>query len=908
MLWFLLLSCGVEKEKNAKLGSDSAEEALPFPQSYERHPETPLIMRDVALIDDDVEFTQPYVPGHRTTMDGRIAVRVQGGPPGPEINATHFSFYLFVPERLQEPILSGPPGAEILSNPEPWSVPFSPALDPEVTRLGHHAICDATTDFPQEGEHPNPYTCGEDGRNDCYDVTVISTTSKGIVGQLWGTPVTVEVANPKTPAAAIVNVETGTPIQGSAIPYTLEFTEPAVTSDGRLLTGRLGAFPRTWTNPETGESFYRSYDLAYSQLPDDADPCDVRGWTDFHPMSHAPYDSRMVGTYGLAAYPFRDTEGKLIPDGEDMGGTYPWVDREGANVFMTGVHGRLVEQSTSQYPRSCVSEQCDGYTENIDWDRGFMVGGLWTHGKMVHLDGLINNIDWAVGVTPDAHYMVDLYKDQNGEAVPVRFGSGRFAEEERLTDTLYPAGYTHNANIMDSLQNLFNWQPKAVPITPNDVVWVMSSGVATDEIVFDDFVNPNAFIVSNMQASITQLYNDAGESTSIPLHNNGQVREYDGLSAVLATLELQPEAFSDIHLQNGSTSLLWNVPAYGLVTAGTARVEPVALGGIKGRGFWLSGYNEIRYEVPEQDSSIRETPWTVGIHVDPRYAENEVHTLLTWPDGSHIRLLGRSVVQYVVSGQLVHEIDLPETAGWMHLGWRIAAGNQQVTFLLDGMALDEWGADEPVFEMVVGDFVVGKAGDVAWGFRGWIDNLRVLASDVNPEVACNHAGGTMLRVENQDILRATEHVPQWAHRSIASRLGDEDSTRYACYTDHSDDYAAHLGNIPENTEGIREEINFPEGPIYFGEPRPDSSSNGFCLSCHSSEGKGGLSLEALRYDASLNAEDDPRRQPSQPPRRVFGNIPGGWIPSGQGPGSPNEHSQAPTEGVVMDHWLLPRAN
>jgi hypothetical protein len=59
----------------------------------------------------------------------------------------------------------------------------------------------------------------------------------------------------------------------------------AVTIDGRLLTGRLGGANRYWTNPNTGEEIVRSYDLVYSVLPDDADPCDITAWTDFHPMT-----------------------------------------------------------------------------------------------------------------------------------------------------------------------------------------------------------------------------------------------------------------------------------------------------------------------------------------------------------------------------------------------------------------------------------------------------------------------------------------------------------------------------------------------------------------------------------------------------------------------------------------------
>ena len=233
-------------------------------EPYDPRALAPTILRDVALIDDDLEFTHPFVPGHRTTMDGRVALRVQGGPPGTDRLATMLSFFLFVPERLHEPILSGPKGAQILAETQPVDVLFPPALDPEVTRLGHHAICDPTTEFPAPGERPNPYPCGPSSLNDCYDLTIISTTSPGLGATLWGTPVTVEVGQPKTPAATLVSAVLGVPVEGAYIPVTTEFTEPAVTSDGRLLSGRIGRFPREWTNPNTGESMIRPYDLAYS--------------------------------------------------------------------------------------------------------------------------------------------------------------------------------------------------------------------------------------------------------------------------------------------------------------------------------------------------------------------------------------------------------------------------------------------------------------------------------------------------------------------------------------------------------------------------------------------------------------------------------------------------------------------
>lgn len=893
----LLAACGREDE--------GAPVALAH-TAYDPHPLAPAILRDVAMIDDDVQFTHPYVPGHRTTMDGRVALRVQGGPPGTADLAENFSFYLFVPEKLDEPIATGPAGAAILATPEPWDVPFPPALDPAVTRLGHHAICDPTTEFPAPGERPNPYPCGPDTRHDCYDLVVISSTSGAdLRSQMWGTPVTVEVSDPKTRDARIVGVELGEPVAGGVILTSTEFTEPAVTSDGRLLTGRLGRFLRAWTHPETGEVFARPYDLAYSQLPDDAAPCDVTGWTDFHPMSHAPYDPRMVGRYGLAAYPFRDAEGAPIPDGEDVGGTYPWVDREGANVFMTGVHGRLAEQSETRWPRRCVTPGCEVYEEETDWDRGYLVAGLWTHGKFVHLDGLINNIDWAVGVTPAAHWEVDLYRDEAGATVPVRFGSGRFAGSERDDGGPYPAGYTHNANILDSLQNLPNHHEHLRPVTPRDVVWLMSSGVATDEIAFDDLVDPNALIVANMQASVTQLY-AGGISIAVPHHHNGQVRALEGIPGIAPVVTLDPEAVDEIHLQNAATSLRWKVPAYGRVEAGTARVEPVALGGVKGRGFWLSGDTRITWPLPEQADARGEFDAYVGLFVDPRAAEGEARALLDFPDGSALVFADDGLV-LAADGVVVRRIPLPPGSGWRHLGLRLTDRHRAVTVLVDGFAVDRFVAEEPLFRLVTGNLVVGRA-DGAWtGFRGWIDDLVVLAHDVDVEVACNHATGTLAALEGPSAWDAVAAGrPDWAHAEVAAAAG-RSGGRFACVVDLTDDRAAHLQNLPAGTRGIRAEIHFPEGPLRAGAPRPDSSDNAFCLSCHTAEGKGGLSLAALTGHPTLPAEHDPRRQPSQPPRRVFGNVPAGWIPPGPGPGGPPTALQAPPEGLLIDAWVLEAA-
>lgn len=872
-------------------------------------PEVPSISRDVALIDDGAHFTRPFVPGHRTTMDGRVGIRVQGAPPGTRALRENLSFYLFAPERLREPLLTGPNGAEILADPEPFDVPFPPGLDPAATRTGHHAICDATQEHAVPGERPNPFPCGPGDAHDCYAITVISATTAGIGAQLWGTPARVEIGAPKTAGAHIVSVELGEPVAGAMIPLSVDWTEPAVTMDGRLLTGRFGLIPRNWTHPETGEVFTRPYDLAYSVLPEDAAPCDVTGWTAFHPMSHAPYDPAMVGRYGLAAYPFRDTEGNPIPDGEDMGGTYPWVDRRGTNVFMAGVPGRIVEQSETRYPRRCATPGCESFQENFDWDRGFMVAGLWTHGKLVHLDAMINNVDWAVGVTPAAHWMVELYRTPSGEPFEVRFGAGRFIDAVRAAGGPYPPGYTHNANILDSLESLFAYHAATRTITPRDVVWLMNTGVASDEVAFDDFLDLNAFIVSNMQASITQRYGRRGDSLAVPHHHNGQVRRLEIPVPLAERYVLDPDADEEIHLQNAATSLRWRVPAYGLVAAGTARVEPVALGGVRGRGFWLTGDNAIRYAIDAQPRAVREADWYFGMFVDPRDAEGALRTLATFPDGSAIRLVGRASLEYAIGGRVVHTAALPPWTGWTHLAVLATDGLRRITLHVDGVAYDRFESDTPLFEPSEGELVIGRAasGDGP-GFRGWIDELVMLAYAPDVEARCNQANGTLVRVVEHPALAAVaEGHPAWAHDEIAAAAGLAPGARFACHHGYRRDYAAHELNVPAGTEPVREAIHFPEGPLRAGAPRPDSTDNAFCATCHEESGRGGLSMAALAYDATTMAEDDRRRQPHQSPRRVFGNVPASWIAPGPGPGGPPAALVAPPEGLLIDRWTLPAA-
>jgi hypothetical protein len=341
----------------------------------------------------------------------------------------------------------------------------------------------------------------------------------------------------------------------------------------------------------------------------------------------------------------------------------------------------------------------------------------------------------------------------------------------------------------------------------------------------------------------------------------------------------------------------------------------VALGGIKGKGFWLDGSNRINYSVPDQrNKAIADYPWYISLFVDPRLAGNEGKpvTLVKFPDGSEIRVMASNGsvrrVQYLKGATLMADVGLFAKPGWRHLAWQLEPGNRTVTMLVDGFPRHRKTFSEPLFQMQRGALIVGGTGSPSSSFRGWLDDFKVLAQKPNPEVACNHARGTLVAIDYQEQwLNVAGKYPDWAHQDVARVAGGNTagSGKYACFHDYSQDWGAHLANIPDGTRGLREAINFPEGPLRYGQPRPDSTSNAFCLACHHDAGKSGLTIEALAY-RPINVEDDERRQPSQPPQRVFGNLPANWIAPGHGLGSPSHSDVAPAQGAKIDQWVLPR--
>jgi len=860
-----------------------------------RLPAVPYPLRDVGLVENG-EFTRPHVPPLRTSADGRVGLHSK-------MLDGMLRFHLIVPEYLDRSFGDSEPGIGMLDDLQPFAMAESRFRGGGAPLTDHVTLCDPTPEHPRAGESPSPYGCGTLLRDDCYDLTVVASTRIDSIlpmKRLWGVPITVRVSDPKTAGASIADVVVGEPVEGAIVPGQF-LLEVAVTNDGHLIVARIDTPEFVWRNPSGSDQRSHFVDIVYSFYPGGADPCDVAQWRQWYPISHAPYDLRINNLYGFAVHPFRDAEGALIPDGADLKASYPWIDRRGANLFFTIVGETLVRdeddeffplldpRAATYYPARCLTPGCPDVQETRQPTRGHSVMGLWTHGKMVQLDGILNNTDWSLMVADDGHRMVELYEDGAPERrrVEVRVGSGRDTGEVG-----HPLASAHNLAIFDSLENLFHAHPPLFPATSRDVVWIASNGKASDEIAFDDFINPDSFVISEMVAATSFEHDDIRRS----------LLRYGGRPLT-----------GPVRIQNAATAPAdrWHVPAAG-VGFGAARVEPVALGGVRGRGLWVDGSSGVRYAIPPQPRDVAGTPWYVGVFLNVHIEDDGVERILYgFPGGERVAIAGRSEIRFRdAHGDEVHAVALPtrlERDAWSHLGVQFLPGDARVLVYHDGFLLEEWQWAEPLVPTASGELYVGGHPDAPGdGVVGWIDEFKIVAQDVGAEVACNHARGTLTEVPlAADDPRAaswkvlSERYPDDAHERIAEVAGVQSTGVYLCF--HGDvggDRAAE-GVVPASLRRVREALTFPEGPLLFGEPRPDSSANPFCLSCHTATGWRGLSLGALSFRPDLPSQDDPRRQPSQPLRRVFGNIPAHWL----GTGKPPSSVLAPPRGVGIDALL-----
>jgi hypothetical protein len=902
-------------------------------------PEIPAIWREVrgvidGAIPSNPQFTRPHVPAIRTTQDGRIGIIVEGGD---GVNGTP-RFILMNPEKLGAPLLTSAPGSFTMSNQTAaWLRSFSDPVASHAQFTGNNGPVAHACLWDDAGPTSS-------GGQDIYDVKVLVTcnTNSGLnrYTRLCVTPIRITVSNPKTANATIASVvrqPNTTTTVGQIFPFDASGFEPVIAGDGRLLVFRVfaTALPFGLTTV-AADIVYSYYDAGAS-----VESVDVTQWTTLRPISHAHFDTPIYQQFPFAFSQFRDAEGNWIADGADIGGSYPWIDRGAKNLFFEGIHdslhyfsggtwnhGRYNQNPVPGDPWAYYFTTANDAQEDSGLHQGITVLGLWTRGKMVQIDNLNNDTDYAVGtgdgvvappVLPDhptawnlgpQQRLVTLFNGPSGMAgandLPIGYG--------RATQRM-PLGENDNGNIIDSLENKFNYRTLAKPKAFHDVVWHLNNSRQTDTLVFDDFLDPDALVVANMTGLLTLPASTPGVVNELYHHTGWDTSSHQFLAGV-------------VKLQNAAATSQWAVPTHGLVT-GPGRVEPAAVGGIHGKGFWLDGSIGLRFTVPAQGSGqVGRSEWYVSLFVDCRSANpNDVveRRLITFPDNTSIRLYGRQQVLYAdASGNVVNRITLPAVdtinfptimddllpqAGWAHLAFQIRRSGKAVEFLLDGLPYSRWqSCQTALFQMTAGDLTVGKSAAPQTGFRGWIDDFKVLAHTVDPETACNHAGGTLVGLANYSgalRVKFADRFPAWTHGQIDAELknrGETPAGPYACLFDYTDDNFASA-TPPANVTLLREALHFPEGPLFHNAPRPNTTQNSFCASCHSSGGLGGLHTSALTYNGTV-LTSDLRRQPSQPPAKLFGLIPAGLVQGQNGVQPPTTITTA-VGGDPLDPLVFP---
>ncbi len=774
---------------------------------------------------------------------------------------------------------------ELLADRNAFELPSSKFVGPNLAGfLVHSAICN-------DPKVPTVKTCGADGQNDCHQFSVITpfitkANDKDQI-ELWGTKVTVEVENPKTATSRIREIRTEPPVKGAtwSQPGARILLEHTITRDGRLLVARVGSIRLQYTG-EDGKTISGGYNAIYSAIDPSLPACDPAGFSTPYPISHMPYDPRIKASYGVGRFRWTYPDGTVIPDGAGLAATYPWVSSNGENLFFGTSDGQKSLQGSDRdrYETRCLDGiQCDlGFVEGGNQTRAVSVVGAWTQGRVVLIDNMINNTDYDVGPLPTGQRIVKLFDGSDSKSW-VRIGSGSGNTSNGGLDTI--RGASGNINFIDSIENKLNHDKNMKLHVPRDVAWLVSNGTATDVVAFDDWLNPRYLISSEMVQSKSGA---------------GMTENYK-------------------RVQNAASGL-YKTPAYGEII-GNGEVERVAIGGVQGKGLFMRPSSGLAYTISaDQPRVLQNGVWYVGVSIDPRMRNDlNYRRLLGFPDGSAIDLRGLHSVSFVTPAGKRFDFPLNTAlpfSAYSHLGFRIHQNGIRVEVFRDGMLVRDWRNPNPAADQLLriqpGTLSVGRStstSNPSVGFHGWVDNFKVVgdAQNMNDEEMCNQSLGSIVALDrtldaNSPLLRKAQSVPSLFHDRIRRVSGRADSLFLCFDSNKNQDGWVDLNVLPAGAVSLRSKIIFPEGPLVFNQPRPDSSNNLFCLGCHTDDGSGrrppSLLVNALTPTAQIIKALDPRRQPSEPPPKVFGHLPAGtWTPL------PLANEVAPIGGKLIDEYI-----
>lgn len=654
--------------------------------------------------------------------------------------------------------------------------------------------------------------------------------------------------------------------------------------------------------------------------------CDASGFNHFKPFSSMPIDPNIYSRYDIArslrkgggAYsPFRDTRGVPIPPGSKFHGAYGWIDRHGKNFFFAAANGeRDGYRAAGSFPSNNPSMPASTTNPDIGGSgKAMSVVGAWTNGKIIYMDNQTNLSDfagyekWIQMQKPDG----SLYP-----FLPIRFEYQMSLYNQAAPLTFRPAGTT---SIL-SFENAFNEFNALSPTLPFDVVWKLgTTNHRNVELAFDEYTMPNAFIIAHMNSNLVQRGNYMFFNDGFVPDNPYEQTQLGGRPnfKFIETPKLQNAVTFNSFFKG--TSFL---PPQELEVLGGARVEPVGLGGMLGKGIYLDGLNDhilARFAAP------KETNWFVSAWFDTRETLPEtVRTLFYFPDSSWIGMSHKKIMAYNPwsAGGTTKEIDISNigiqpnkyfhfalkafTQGHArHLlfyinGTEVRSPSQvsltsTLSFALDNsanvgfnMKLVNELARASNMAFALGDpgpqFQQGALHTPRLPFKGWVDELRVYslnAAEIDrqnyfEEFTCNLALGSLVQIaanqsnnfEQAALIRiAQKHNLYSPTQSTAKVCEQLNLNNHRGIDDLADQNGmticagkVHQGPNSNPLCHRNKQLQIEGLVLKHNAPRPNFANTAFCLSCHTQNSTlKGLGIGALVSNPSLTRENDPRRQP-----------------------------------------------
>lgn len=799
----------------------------------------------------------------------------------------------------------------------------------------HGTICDPGG-FGQDGS--NPYRCQVNNKiGDCYDITLIQNWFSREINQweMHSVDLTLMVFNPKSRQATVeiyprsakgnlINYistflrivildpekkdleseyQKGTKFRtsfnytrlenghlregdwdGKTDEYNHQLFEPIVSSDGRVLVLN--------TMHLTG--------LAYT-ITDT--PCDIDGWDHLQPITSIPWDQRAKNLgYGMALsnwqQGFRQSDNSVFRRGEVIRGVYPWIDRNFSNIVFSTDSAKekkyKLDPISPKYDESMTNYSQYQRDHNIftkGAKRMSFVLGAWTQGKAIHLDNGLSQFDF--GAT-EGQWRRELLA-----ANLQLYGDKKLG--------IRPAG----ARLFGSFENVFNFISGMIPRLPFDVVWRVSSDVGrVSEIAFDEYMMNNALVIQHMNEMV--LFNKGQLNYSTQQYNG--FKQYSGqdhihiMSYSQGWPKLQNAATSASRFRPGERVV--RPPVYGKLVGG-ARIEPVAQGGIIGKGVYLDGVNDYiaQGEIPPQEeiSSYYFGVWLDASEMDDR----KNHLILGTSLGVNFTLSRERFSVFFPeekNPELSIEVQGLPKKGYFHLGFVVhpfqfsrfnflSDATTELSVFLNGTFIGRRSFTHSRHErplVLVRDnqwdwFSIGgrsllanQITDSIVPWRGWIDEVRVYAhtdyfnlqemrSERDShfylrEFFCNLAYGTL--VEFNQSFQETDRSE--AGKSNINRLGRQLGLNL---NDRNTPFICEQINLADISEESFYDIPYSPNSLCIGKihhkgtkdpacarsrllnisqlkadkPRPDESKNNFCLTCHINDHP----LSTMEVDAPL---------------------------------------------------------